>query len=258
MIHAIKNRFELLLPLLIISGCTITVGTTSGKAPFSRVQESTYHYVRRGENLFRISKYYYAAETIKDIHEGVNRIKTANKLVGEQLSTGQRLLIPGTTKKQPSFSLLPPDAVTPSRPSHGELPGQQPPAEEFRPMITDKAFIWPVTGKIMCGFGELDNQGIDILAAPGTNVLASDDGRIVFSGTTPKYQETVIIEHAANTFTVYGHDLDILVKQGDAVKKGDVIGKIKSGTTRIRYLHFEIRIDNTAVNPVIYLPEQPR
>lgn len=257
MMLMIKNKFELLLLLLLISGCTITVGTTSRDASSSGTRESTYHYVRRGENLFRISKYYYDAELVKDVNAGVEQIKRANNFTGELLSAGQKLLIPGTAKKQPSYSLLPPDRVSPVI-TTPDTRSWQPPAEEFRPIITDKVFIWPVTGKIICRFGELDNQGIDVLVDPGTNVLAADSGRVVFSGTTPKYQETVIIEHSANTYTVYGHDLDILVKQGDTVKKSAVVGKIKSGTTRIRYLHFEIRIDNVAVNPVIYLPEQPR
>ncbi len=248
-----KNKLELLLLLLLISGCTITVGTTSHSSS-SWTRESTYHYVRRGENLFRISKYYYDAELLKDVNEGVERIKKANNLTGELLSAGQKLYIPGTTKKQPSYSLLPPDRISPVVTTPDVTP-EQPPAEEFHPIITDKVFTWPVKGKIMCKFGELDNQGIDILVDPGTSVLASDSGKVVYAGTTPKYQETVIIEHSSNTFTVYGHDIDILMKQGDTVKKGDVIGKIKSGTTRIRYLHFEIRIDNVAVNPVIYLPE---
>jgi murein DD-endopeptidase MepM/ murein hydrolase activator NlpD len=253
MIHIIKTKIELFLLLILISGCTITVGTTSRNT--SGTSEYTYHYVRRGENLFRISRYYYDTESVKAINAGIEKIIKANNIRPEQISVGQRLLIPGTTKKQPSDPLLPP-TTTPPVIEPQVSPTEQRPAEEFHPMITDKAFIWPVTGKVTCGFGELDNQGIDILAKPGADILAADSGSVVFSGTTPKYQETIILEHQDSIYTVYGHDLEILVKQGDAIKKGDTIGKVKSGTHRIRYLHFEIRIDNVAVNPLVYLPEQ--
>ncbi len=192
---------------------------------------------------------------MRDTNEGIARIKSANKMVGDQLFLQQKLLIPATSKKQPSYPLLPPDKALQIAMPEGTSPE---PADvmEFRPIIADKAFMWPITGKIICGFGELDNQGIDILAEAGTNVLASDGGKVVFAGTTQKYQETVIIGHTENIYTVYSHDLEITVKQGDSVKKGDIIGKIKGGTTRIRYLHFEIRIDNIAVNPLVYLPVQ--
>ncbi|MBN1445827.1 MAG: LysM peptidoglycan-binding domain-containing M23 family metallopeptidase [Candidatus Omnitrophica bacterium] len=247
-----RNNLEVLLLVMLISGCTITIGTTSRETVS---HGSTYHYVRAGENLFRISKYYYGAETVKETNEGIARIKGANKMKGDQLFAGQKLLIPSTSKKQPSYPLLPPDKALQAAMPQATSP-EQPDVQEFRPIIADKVFIWPIAGKIICGFGELDNQGIDILAEPGTTVLASDGGKVAFAGTTQKYQETVIIGHSENIYTVYSHDLDITVKKGDAVQKGDIIGKIKSGTTRIRYLHFEIRIDNIAVNPLVYLPQQ--
>lgn len=250
----VKNKIELLLLLILISGCTVTVGTSSSSSG-SKTPSSTYHYVRKGENLFRISKYYYDAELVKDVNKGIEKIKKANNLKDESLSTGQKLYIPGTAKKQPSYALLPPDKISPVVTTTPEVKPETPVIEEVRPIIADKVFIWPVTGTIICKFGELDNQGIDIRVEPGTNVLAADSGTVVFAGITPKYQETIIIEHSSNAFTVYGHDIDTLIKQGDMVKKGDVIGKVKSGTTRIRYLHFEIRIDNIPVNPVLYLPE---
>ncbi len=247
-----RKNLEALILIMLISGCTITFGTTSSE-PTSH--GSTYHSVKAGENLFRISKYYYNTETVKDTIDGINRIKSANKMASDQLSPKQRLLIPYTAKKQPSYPLLPPDKSLQIAMPQDSSP-EQPDVQEFRPIIADKIFLWPITGKIICGFGELDNQGIDIRAEAGTNVLASDGGNVVFAGTTQKYQETVIIGHTENIYTVYSHDLEISVKEGTAVKKGDIIGKIKSGTTRIRYLHFEIRIDNIAVNPLIYLPVQ--
>ena len=252
-VFPLRKNLEALLLLMLISGCSITVGTTSRESP--KTQGNTYHYVRTGENLFRISKYYYNAEAVSDINAGVARIKGANKITGDQLFKGQKLLIPSTLKKQPSYPLLPPDKTSAVAPPAGK-PAEEPGVAELRPILTDRIFIWPAAGKIICGFGELDNQGMDILVNPGTDIVASDDGKVAFAGATQKYQETVIIAHSESIYTVYSHDLEIKAKQGDTVKKGDVIGKIKSGTTRIRYLHFEIRINDIAVNPLVYLPVQ--
>jgi len=258
-----QTHLEILLLLLLISGCSATIETTSTHQ--KETINKTYHYVRQGENLFRISKYYYEGKNTTEILQGVDKIKSANHMKTDILSAGQRLIIPSTKKKQPNYALLPPSDTTtiksPATPYSAATPKEtkieQPEATvEYRPILTDRAFIWPVSGKIICNFGELGNQGIDILVEPGTEVLSADDGKVAFAGITSKYQETIIIEHSSTIYTVYSHDLDLMVQQGDYVKKGTPIAKIKSGTYRTRYIHFEIRINNVAVNPLVYLPQQ--
>ncbi|MDD3726531.1 MAG: LysM peptidoglycan-binding domain-containing M23 family metallopeptidase [Candidatus Ratteibacteria bacterium] len=253
-----RKKADILLLLFLISGCSVTIGTGSTKS--KETLTDTYHYVRQGENLFRISKYYYEGENTAEILKGVEKIKKANNMSTDSISPGKRLKIPSTAKKQPNYPLLPPTAITTSpstsSTSKSETKIEQPGAVEYHPILPDRAFIWPVNGKIICNFGELNNQGIDILVEPATEVLAADDGKIVFAGTTSKYQETIIIEHSSTTYTVYSHDIDILVQKDDYVKKGTPVAKVKSGTHRTRYIHFEIRINNVAVNPVVYLPQQ--
>lgn len=251
----------LLLLLLLISGCSATIETTTTKS--KEQQKNTYHYVRQGETLFRISKYYYEGESTSEILKGVEKIKKANDMQTDYIYPGKRLLIPSTSKKQPDYPLLPPPNITPTPPPPKQAPpatetkiSEQPPPAEYRPILTDRVFIWPVQGKIICNFGELDNQGIDILVEPGTEVLAADDGKIVYAGMTSKYQETIIIEHSSSAYTVYSHDIDLLVQTGDYVRKGTPIAKVKSGTHRTRYLHFEIRLNSVPVNPALYLPSQ--
>jgi len=265
-----QRKFEvLLLLLMLISGCTTVVGTTSATLSNKKTEE-TYHYVKKGENLFRISKYYYDLETTPEIHKGIDRIKKANNMSSQELSIGQKILIPGTNKKQPPYALTPPISTisepvnkkpTPLAPtplpskdsSQSDEPLLQ---EQPTPIIKDKVFQWPVKGRIICTFGELGNEGIDIVVEQGNDVLAADSGKVVFTGTTAKHQETIIIEHQNNIYTIYGHDIEILTKQGSNINKGDVIARMKQGTHRIRYLHFEMRIGSVSVNPLFYLPQK--
>ncbi len=262
-----KKLQILILLLMLISGCTLTVGTTSTTS--SKTEDVTSHYVRRGENLFRISKYYYGLEKTMEIHRGIDRIKKANSMNEEKLSVGQKLLIPGTDKKQPSYALTPPvsSLAEPFKQDYPEPPTEKmapetpellPMPENPVPIIKDKVFLWPVTGKIICNFGELGNQGIDIAVDPGKEIVAADNGKVVFAGMTAKHQETVVLEHLNGIYTIYGHDMEILIKQGDNIARGETIARIKSGTHRIRYLHFEIRIGTVSVNPLFYLPERDK
>lgn len=250
----VTKKLELFFILILISGCAITVGTKSEKKV--KRKSYTYHYVRKGENLFRISKYYYGAKTVKEIKEGIERIKRANNLKDENLYVGEKLLIPGTYKKQPSYPLLPPKEVVKKEKYETPISKEEKRPDIPQPIIKDKAFIWPVKGKIICKYGELGNKGLDIMVEPGSDVLAASGGEVVYAGITRKYNETIIIKHTEQLYTIYAHDIEILVKKGDKVNKGEVIGKIKGETQRKRYIHFEIRINSQPVNPLIYLPER--
>jgi murein DD-endopeptidase MepM/ murein hydrolase activator NlpD len=249
----LMRKIELSLMLLLITGCSLTVGT--GTQTGRETRALTYHYVRKGENLFRISKYYYSVDSVKEIKEGIEKIKQRNNMAGENLSVGQRLVIPGTVKKQPSYSLIPPADSTVE---YRKFPDEKAVTEETTPspIIKDTAFVWPVEGKIICEYGQLGNKGIDILVKPGSEVFAAGSGTIVFVGKTSKYTDTIIIKHREGVYTIYGHDLEISAKQGTSIQKGEIIGRIRSGTQRKRYIHFEMRINEENVNPLIYLPQQ--
>ena len=265
------EKCEIFLMILLISGCSITVGTHSSRRPAKQTREQVRrqektgatHIVKPGENLYRISVYYYDSPSTEEAKKGVERIRNANRLESEQLSVGQKILVPGTKKKQPDRPLLPPGSGDPTtsrtasgrQPPSGELPApERPPAGETPSIVKDTMFVWPVIGKIICRYGELGNQGMDILARPEADVVASRDGEVSFSGTTAKYGETLIIQHDNNYLTVYGHDFMPSVKKGGKVKKGEAIGKMKSGTQKQRYLHFELRLGAEPRNPMTYLP----
>lgn len=122
-------------------------------------------------------------------------------------------------------------------------------------------FIWPVKGgKFTSGFGPRHKKlhpGIDIKVPKGTPIVASESGEVIFSGTLKGYGLLVKIRHANGYETRYAHNSKLIVKKGQTVKKGDTISLSgKTGRASCPHLHFEIRSENLAQNPVYYLPEK--
>lgn len=99
------------------------------------------------------------------------------------------------------------------------------------------------------------HKGLDISARYGTPIYASADGTVTFAGTNNGgYGKLVIINHGNGVETYYGHCSSILISKGAEVKAGDLIAKVGStGNSTGNHLHFEIRINGTAVNPQKYI-----
>jgi len=120
-------------------------------------------------------------------------------------------------------------------------------------------FQWPVgSGQISSPFGMrhgVMHEGIDIAAPAGTPVHAAGAGEVIFTGWIHGYGRVVIIQHRDHYVTVYAHNSVDLVKEGQTVKRGQVISEVgRSGRTTGANLHFEVRHDNVATNPLAYLP----
>ena len=246
------NIIEIILLVFLISGCSLTIGTKYPEKKSSTAKKNTatsqaivqtkgvWHTVKKGENLYRISLYYEVPQ---------QEIKKANKIETENIVVGQKLFIPNTTKKSPIFALTP---DTMDKPYTGEVKTTENTTPDTK-ILKNIEFIWPVEGKIICDYGQLGNKGIDILAQASSKVKAARSGKIVYTGITAKYGETIIIEHDNEMFSVYGHDLIIKVKQGQSVKTGAIIGEMKNSGKGRKYLHFEIRYKDQPVNPFNYL-----
>jgi lipoprotein NlpD len=114
---------------------------------------------------------------------------------------------------------------------------------------------WPVHGKILAGFSEASNKGLDIAGKQGDPVIASAPGRVVYSGSGLRgYGKLVIIKHNKTYLSAYAHNKDILVKEGQNVVKGEKIAEIGNTDTDVPKLHFEIRKLGKPVDPAKYLP----
>lgn len=117
----------------------------------------------------------------------------------------------------------------------------------------------PARGRISSSFGSRwgrMHEGLDIAMPVGTEVKASDGGRITFAGTKGGYGKIVIINHENGYETRYAHNSKLLVNAGDRVYKGEVIAKSgNTGRSTGPHLHFEVRKNGAPVNPRGYINE---
>jgi len=114
---------------------------------------------------------------------------------------------------------------------------------------------WPVRGRLLAGFSEASNKGLDIAGKLGDPVIAAAPGRVVYSGSGLRgYGKLVIIKHNKTYLSAYAHNKDILVKEGQSVVKGQKIAEIGNTDTDAPKLHFEIRKLGKPVDPARFLP----
>ncbi len=129
------------------------------------------------------------------------------------------------------------------------------------PPRADGKFAWPVKGRVISAFGAksdgLQNDGINIAAARGTPVTASENGVVAYAGNELRgFGNLVLIRHADDWITAYAHADRLAVRRGDVVNRGQVIAYVGStGNVSEAQLHFQIRRGKQAVDPRQYLAQ---
>jgi murein DD-endopeptidase MepM/ murein hydrolase activator NlpD len=117
--------------------------------------------------------------------------------------------------------------------------------------------VWPVSGPITSPFGwrwGRMHEGIDIGVAEGTPIHAAAAGTVIYCGWEEGYGNFVVLDHGNNLATAYGHQSRIAVTCGQHVEQGDVIGYVGcTGHCTGPHLHFEVRVNGNAVDPMGYL-----
>jgi murein DD-endopeptidase MepM/ murein hydrolase activator NlpD len=140
------------------------------------------------------------------------------------------------------------------------------PLEELSNRImTPPPDLWPVGGFVTQEFiagdaarGVLPHQGIDIAAAEDTPLRAAGPGRVVMAGRDDFLGNFVEIQHGFGYVTVYGHCSRLVVRAGDRVDRGQVIGYLgATGEASAPHLHFEVWKDGVAVDPRGVIPGDP-
>ncbi len=226
---------------VVVTGC----GSQNGSSPYSAgaYRSQTSYRVKAGDTVYHIATRYGIS---------VHRLMTANGLDDpRQLRVGQMLIIPASYSPG-SYSS--PIASYRTREASNAFP--------YRGVPESRQFAWPVAeGQVSSGFGMRNgamHEGVDIAAPAGTPVHAADAGTVIFAGVLHGYGNTVIIEHDSHYATVYAHNERNLVREGERVARGETIGTIgRTGDATGSNLHFEVRRDNVAQNPLAYLPAPP-
>jgi lipoprotein NlpD len=140
----------------------------------------------------------------------------------------------------PPVASVPPASVTPAPPGEEDLP-----------------WTWPTSGAatVLAGFDEQKNKGLDIAGKAGEPVLAAADGRVVYAGAGLRgYGNLIILKHNNTYLSAYAHNQALLVKEDQAVRKGQKIAEMGSTDADRVKLHFEIRRQGKPVDPAKYLP----
>jgi len=236
---------------------------------------ATVHTVAPGETLHSIARLY---------GKPVMVLAKANNLPPDTMvKVGERIVIPGGASAAPApVAAAAPRAVQHSEPPVGSLPPSQnlatadsphsarlaspaPPEEQqgavksAEPAGGLPSFRWPVRGRVIAGFGPkpngLQNDGINLAVPEGTPVKAAEDGVVAYAGNELKgYGNLVLIRHSNGFVTAYANASEIMVKKGDAIKRGQVIAKSgQTGNVTSPQLHFEIRKGSSPVDPSQYL-----
>ncbi len=223
------------------AGCASQTSSAAASASYRsahRNRRIASHTVAPGETVYHIAHQYGVS---------TGRLMEANNLGDPRdLRVGQVLVIPGASFDE---AAMPPAAA-----SMFGLP------DPWSVPRADRQFAWPVAaGTVSSPFGMRNgamHDGVDIAAPAGTPVYAADDGTVIFEGHLHGYGNVVIVQHSGGYVTVYGHNRRNLVSAGATVARGQQIAEIgDSGRTTGPNLHFEVRYNNQAENPLAYLSQ---
>ena len=116
-------------------------------------------------------------------------------------------------------------------------------------------WLWPASGPVTTAFDDVKSKGLAISGKAGDPVLAAADGRVVYAGSGLRgYGNLVIVKHNSTYLTAYAHNQSLLVKEDQAVRRGQKIAEMGSTDADRVQLHFEIRKQGKPVDPAKLLP----
>jgi len=245
----------LFIILSFLAGCaghrgSAPVSDRSGKATSGRDRWVT---VRKGDTLFSIS---FAHGRSHVAVAKLNRIKPPYTIY-----PGQRIKVSGkaprsttakktstkkkTTRRQESTKKAQSSKRSASRSSSSK--------------ISTVKWAWPANGKIIRSYSANAprKKGIGIAGKRGQAIKAAAPGKVVYSGNgLLGYGNLIIVKHNETYLSAYAHSLQVYVKEGQRVKKGQKVASMGNNENGTPMLHFEIRRQGKPVNPVSYLPRR--
>lgn len=251
------KAFALLLLLFVLAGCAgsgpgAPIFGFGGDSESSRGGEYT---VEPGDTLSKISR---------STGVSVASLISLNNISDpRQLRVGQRLRL-GTESASGSMDRGDSDSAAPAKQTRTRA--QVNAAKETTTSDTNTPsrasnanalnLQWPAKGKVIEGFTP-SNKGIDIAGTLGEPVYAAADGVVAFSDNAGRgLGNLVILQHEGGFLTAYAHNQSNIAKSGSTVKKGSQIATLGQSEASSPRLHFEVRLNGTAVDPLRYLPPQ--
>ena len=286
---------RLSLPCLLLAGCaTVSLNeapivdrtprtapapapTPAPSAPVTRQAPDGVYIVQRGDTLYSIALAF--QQDFRDVARWNNLDDPTRLQVGQALRVappqgesggGVAVAAPVTGTRGPearpldgtSIAASPassapsatgPTAATPS--AGAAAPTLVPP--DVTPASSPFGWAWPAGGAVVESFDASRSKGIGIGGKEGDPVNAAADGTVVYSGATLRgYGNLIIVKHDDEFISAYAHNRQILVKQGQAVKRGQRIAELGKTDTDKPKLHFEIRRGGKPVDPQLYLPRR--
>lgn len=213
-----------------------------------------YYTVKPGDTLIRIGLEH--GQSARDIARW-NNVDNPNRIeVGQVLRVLPPSVSSGTAASAVVSKPVTTSSVVPlagSAASNTDKPAAAPlPGTTGQDEI---AWIWPTSGAVLAGFDEVKNKGLDIGGKAGDPVLAAADGRVVYVGAGLRgYGNLIILKHNNTYLTAYAHNQTLLIKEDQAVRKGQKIAEMGSSDADRVKLHFEVRKQGKPVDPAVYLP----
>ena len=227
------------------------------------------HEVKKGETLWSIAnKYEINIDTLIGANDisNMNRIKPGEKIKilpvkgilynispGENISSIAKKFDISKKKIINNNGIKNPEKVQTGKTLL--LPGVAP---EFSYQDRlEQMFIAPVDSRISSYYGERwgrMHEGIDYAVNPGTKIRAAGAGRVIYSSWSSGYGRLIIIQHQKGLKTLYAHNSELLVNNGEYVHRGEIIARSgNTGNSTGPHLHFEVQVNGRPANPLNYL-----
>jgi lipoprotein NlpD len=215
-----------------------------------------YYTVKQGDTMIRIGLE--TGQNWKDLvkwnnldNPNVVEVGQVLRVVPPGADAGVAAVKPIVTAKIESRPL---DAK-PSSTAAGGTPSPTPAPAASRDPDDDVNWMWPAAGPVTAPFDEGKSKGLGISGKAGDPVLAAADGRVVYAGSGLRgYGNLVILKHNNTYLTAYAHNQTLLVKEDQAVRRGQKIAEMGSTDSDRVQLHFEIRKQGKPVDPAKLLP----
>ncbi len=214
------RRGAVLAAALFLAACAGT--NTSGPVP------DGYYRIQQGDNLYRIGLRF---------NQSVGTLARWNNMTDpSQIEVGQVIKVRANA------------AGGSNAPRTGSSVGEVKPVNRV-------VMQWPVDNHtISVPYDGVNNKGVDFSGAQGAPVKAAADGKVLYAGDGVRgYGNLVLVSHSGGMLTAYAHNERLLVSKDQIVRAGQQIATMGSSESNAVGLHFEVRMNGKAVNPMTYL-----